>query len=158
VIAVELVGDEALRRRLQALPARLHDGLQRTMARLGLALQQTAQRKVSGEVLQVRSGTLRASITAAVTESGGAVTASVGSDAPYAAIHEYGGTTRAHLIEAKNAQSLAFLVGGRLVFAKRVFHPGSHMPERSFLRSALAEMAPEIAAALAEAAGKAAQP
>jgi len=90
--------------------------------------------------------------------AGTAITARIGSDAPYAAIHEYGGTTRAHLIEAKNAQSLAFLVGGKRVFAKRVFHPGSHVPERSFLRSALAEFAPEISAELAEAAGEAAQP
>ena len=158
MMTVELVGDDVVQRRLQALPTRLRQGLRRTVARLGTALRRRAQDKVSGEVLQVQSGRLRESITAAVEEGGTAITARIGSDAPYAAIHEYGGTTRAHLIEAKNAQSLAFLVGGKRVFAKRVFHPGSHVPERSFLRSALAEFAPEISAELAEAAGEAAQP
>jgi hypothetical protein len=39
---------------------------------------------------------------------------------------------------------LRFQLGGKVVFAKRVNHPGSRMPERSFLRSALYDMESEI--------------
>jgi hypothetical protein len=70
-------------------------------------------------------------------------------EVPYGAIQEYGGTTRAHLIQAKNAKALAFTVGGGLRFARRVQHPGSRIPERSFLRSALAAIAPQAQAELA---------
>jgi hypothetical protein len=71
--------------------------------------------------------------------------------APYAAIQECGGTTRAHVIEAINAAALRFEIGGRTVFAKRVMHPGSVIPARSFLAAALAELAPVARGAMADA-------
>ncbi|MGA7887723.1 MAG: hypothetical protein WCA44_18460, partial [Acidobacteriaceae bacterium] len=66
----------------------------------------------------------------------------------YAAIHEYGGQTRAHVIEAKNAKALAFQVGGQTIIRRRVQHPGSKMPERSFLRSSLRDSRDRIVAAI----------
>jgi len=42
-----------------------------------------------------------------------------------------------------------------LRFARKVEHPGSVIPERSYLRSTLEEMGDEIAAALAGAASEA---
>ena len=65
------------------------------------------------------------------------------SDAPYGAIQEFGGTTRAHLIAARNAFALGFSLRGRLVFAKRVQHPGAKIPAHSFLRGALAALREE---------------
>ena len=49
------------------------------------------------------------------------------------------------------AKALAFAVGGKQVFAARVNLPAVTMPERSYLRSSLAEMAGEIAEGLSEA-------
>ena len=48
------------------------------------------------------------------------------------------------------AQALAFVAGGALRFARKVEHPGSMIPERSYLRSSLDEMSGEIVAALAD--------
>lgn len=56
----------------------------------------------------------------------------VGSDTPYAAIHQLGGTTRAHVIEASRKKFLAFKMGGAQIYAKRVNHPGSKIPARPF--------------------------
>jgi phage gpG-like protein len=70
----------------------------------------------------------------------------------YAAIQEYGGKTSAHEILPVKAQALAFVIGGVQRFARRVEHPGSLIPERSYLRSSLEDMKGEILAALAEAA------
>ncbi len=108
------------------------------------------QRKLSGEVLNVQTGTLRRSIgrTAAVVE-GNQIGSAVGSGSAfghesvaYAAIHEYGGTTKPHVIRARNAKTLAFPGrGGGTVFCKSVNHPGSRIPERSYIRSTLAERA-----------------
>jgi predicted GNAT superfamily acetyltransferase len=50
------------------------------------------------------------------------------------------------------AKALAFLVGGQQAFAARVNVPKVTMPERSYLRSSLAEMADEIRDGLIEAA------
>lgn len=58
-----------------------------------------------------------------------ASTATIGSNKPYAAIHQLGGRTRPHTIQPRTKKALAF--GGR--FAKRVNHPGSVIPARPFL-------------------------
>ena len=112
--------------------------------------------KLSGAVLNSRSGALRDSIVASVSADADGVVASVGSvgDVKYAAIQEYGGKTSAHEILPVKAQALAFVAGGAQRFARRVEHPGSLIPERSYLRSSLDEMRDEILAALAEAAAR----
>ena len=55
---------------------------------------------------------------------------------------------RAHEIVPVKGQALAFMVGGVLRFARKVEHPGSLIPERSYLRSTLDEMSGDIVAAL----------
>lgn len=57
-----------------------------------------------------------------------------GKKAPYGRIIQEGGKTRPHTITPKKAPMLAFVVSGRLVFAKSVNHPGSTFPPRPFLR------------------------
>jgi phage gpG-like protein len=54
----------------------------------------------------------------------------VGTDRPYAAIHQLGGTTRAHIIEALRKKALAWKGAAHPV--KRVKHPGSKIPARPF--------------------------
>jgi hypothetical protein len=57
----------------------------------------------------------------------------------------------------QNARALAFPWRGQQRFFKRVSLPAVTMPERSFMRSALAETEPEIRAAIAAAAAEAMQ-
>ena len=47
-----------------------------------------------------------------------------------------------------NKKALAFMLGGKQVFARRVQHPP--IQERSFMRSSLEEMRPGIIAGLEE--------
>jgi phage gpG-like protein len=54
----------------------------------------------------------------------------VGSDRPYAAIHQVGGRTKPHEILAKYRNALAWPGGAHPV--KRVNHPGSNIPARPF--------------------------
>jgi hypothetical protein len=67
--------------------------------------------------------------------------------------HVLGGTIPPHEIGPNKAKALA--VGGKQVFAKRVNLSAVTMPERSYLRSSLAEMAGEIAEGLEEAVAEA---
>ncbi len=123
------------------------------MTGLGTALAARVQDNLGGAVLARRSGRLAAAQETRIEAGGDAVSVSVGFDpgqVPYGAIQEFGGTTRAHLIAAKNAFALAFTAGDRLVFAKRVNHPGSRIPERSFLRSALTSFSPNAASTVGD--------
>ncbi len=109
---------------------------------LRLALVDKVDRNLSGAVLQSRSGALRASIRSAVQAGDASVSVTLESvGVSYAAIQEYGGRTAAHDILALKAQALRFADGR---FAMRAHHPGSAIPERSYLRSALGELRAEL--------------
>ena len=109
------------------------------------ALAERVQQKLSDEVLHVRSGALAGSILSSIENDESDLSVSIGSTGlSYAAIQEFGGKTAAHNIIAVNTKALAFITGGHKVFAKRVHHPGSSIPARSYLGSSLAEMRDEI--------------
>ena len=127
------------------------DDLAAAVEAKALALQERLLARVeanlSGDILQTRSGTLKASIVASLTADPSSVSVAVASrGVPYAAIQEYGGTTPAHDIVPVKARALAFAG----VFATRVHHPGSTIPARSYLGSALEAMHDEIAGGLKE--------
>lgn len=86
----------------------------------------------------VRTGRLRSSIRAdppRIFSLRGSLT--VGSDLEYAAAVNDG--SRPHIIRPRRAQVLRFNVGGRIVFAKVVHHPGTKGTH--FLDRALREVA-----------------
>jgi hypothetical protein len=117
-----------------------------------------ADTKLSGEVLNTRSGALRASLRAAIDLTG-SVLATITADTPYAAYQEYGFTgtesVRAHL----RRQTQAF---GRPITPTearvRAYSRQVDFPAHSYLRAALAELAPDIQPALADAAARALTP
>lgn len=55
--------------------------------------------------------------------------AAVGTNVAYAAIHQFGGKTKPHIIRPKKAKALKTPYG----FFKSVKHPGSEIPARPFL-------------------------
>lgn len=157
MITAYLVGDEQLLKRLHALPDAINSGLLSGITQLGIELQREVQQgKLSGQVLRSRTGLLKSSIDLRVDQSGSAITASVFTDNRYAGVQEYGfaGTVsvRASLRRIREAF-------GRPIAEKtinvRAYDHRMNLPERSFLRSALEDMAPairhEVEAALAEA-------
>ena len=164
------VNSDATRASLGGMRSRLMAKLAVTMQRLGLELlTRVKEDKLSGQVLNVRTGTLRRSINLKMEVGNDSIKATVGTNVPYAAIHEFGGTVPA--VDGKlmvfpapglgksfvtQTGRLRAKFGGRadlLVFTKK--HKAFNLPERSFLRSALEDMAPrieeQINAAVAEA-------
>ena len=131
---------------LAGMPDRVRQALASKANVLAVALEAKIQQKLSGGVLNTRSGALASSIVATVDELSTDVSVRIGSsgDVKYAAIQEFGGTIPPHEIVPDKAKALAFAVGGKRVFAARVNLPAVTMPERSYLRSSLAEMAEEI--------------
>jgi phage gpG-like protein len=126
-------------------PQIVQDALLEQGGSFAAELEARIQQKLTGEVLQTHSGALAASIFSTIGSDESDTTISVSSTGvPYAAIQEFGGKTSAHEIIATNAKALAFRAGGDLVFAKRVHHPGSNIPARSYLESSLEELRDEI--------------
>jgi len=156
VISASLVGDEQLLEKLRALPGAIDAGLVRAVTQLGIDLQRNAQEKLSGQVLNSRSGALRASIDYRVDQSEGRVAASVFTDLKYGAAQEYGfaGAVGVRASLRRITQAFGRPVAEKIV-SVRAYDRRMNLPERSFLRSTLEEMTPAIAesveAALAEA-------
>jgi phage gpG-like protein len=148
MIKAVLIGDPArISGNVRSLFDEIKTGTGRRMAQIVFGLSNKIKfEKLSGQVLRNKTGTLRRSITPAVRDSGGIVEGQVATNIEYAAIHEYGGRTKPHDIFPKKGRALAFMMGGKQVIVKSVHHPGSVFPERSFMRSALAEMEPQIRA------------
>jgi phage gpG-like protein len=153
MLNITLVGDRQLTARLGEMPDKVHRALLKKVTGLALKLEAKVKGKLSGEVLHVRTGALRRSIFNAVTDEPTSVIAKVASsgDVKYAGAHEFGAHIPPHDIVPVKAQALAFMAGGKLVFAKRVHHPGATIPERSFLRSSLTDMREEIVSGLKQA-------
>ena len=147
------VDSERIIASLSSLPNRMALLLGAKVSELTIQLATRVRQKLSGQVLNVRSGDLRASIFENVVTTSTSVTGTVGSsgDVKYAAIHEYGGTIPAHDIVPNKAMALAFIWQGKQRFFRRVHIPDVQMPERSYLRSSLAEMVGDIRGGLQEA-------
>lgn len=107
---------------MREIAAQLHGAVEDNFAQQGRPAWLGIKR--DGMILQ-KSGRLVNSIV----EYSDNDTAVVGTNVEYAAIHQFGGETRPHVIRPRNKQALAF--NGRVV--KKVNHPGSKIPARPFL-------------------------
>lgn len=133
-----IVGGDDLRLELERRRGDVHGALKRGIGRAVLTLLRYVKAsKLSDQVLRVRTGRLRRSITERVEESGSRVSGIVGTNVEYARVHEYGfkGTVsvREHLRKTK-AGSTTVRAHTRKV----------SLPERSFLRSSLRDLQPQI--------------
>jgi len=146
MIQATIIGGEQLEERLRVLPDKVMLAVTKRVQAAALQVEADVKaNKLSGQVLHVKTGNLRRSIhTNPVNINGSNISATVGTNSEYAAIHEYGGVTSPHEIVPRNHEALKFMVDGKVLIRKRVMHPGSRIPERSFLRSTLKEDAEMI--------------
>jgi phage gpG-like protein len=147
------VEDRAIMARLSSMPDKLRAAFLKKTYALAEKLKSKVQQNLTNKLLQIRTGKLVRSIFQQVTNSSNEVSGRVfSSGLPYAAIQEFGGQTKAHVIEAKNVKALMFNMGGKQVFFRRVNHPGSHIPAHHYMGQAFDAMKPEIEAGYREAA------
>jgi phage gpG-like protein len=119
------------------------------ITREAIQLQRLTKEKLSGPVLKNRTGQLRRSINVASHDTETAVVRTVGTNVRYARAHELGFdgavNVRQHLRHISQAFGKPIAPMDVLVHAHTAH---MHLPERSFLRSSLAERAPSIREAL----------
>jgi phage gpG-like protein len=148
VIKGVIIGGPQLVDRLNRIVPVAKVEIQKSMGRLVLSLVRRIKQKLSGEALNVRTGRLRRSVTSNVSMDADAVRGIASTNVEYAAKHEYGfkgtETVKAHLRLIKKAfgKTLRFPVYQNVGTHTRQVN----FPERSFMRTALTEMTPEIRA------------
>jgi hypothetical protein len=154
MLTVEITGDRELIAKLSAMPSKVHDALLRKGNSLRLLLEAKVKQKLSGEVLNVRTGALRRSIFGTTDDQRTAITWRVASsgDVKYAARWEFGFKGDEEVRAHTRTITQAF---GREITPKEVavrsFIRHVDVAARPFLRPSLAEMAPEIVRGLTEA-------
>jgi phage gpG-like protein len=127
--------------KLEALTGKLRFAAQNAVQNGCNRLLSIVQGKLSGEVLNSRSGALLRSISAEITETGNGIEARIFSDGtvPYARVQEYGGRLNIPAIVPMQAKTLAFAYEGRLVFARSTAAHIVDIPARSYMRASLDE-------------------
>lgn len=157
VITARLVGDDAVLTWLRDAPDLIASGLARAIVQLGIELQRKIQEdELSGQILAVRSGSLRSSIDLQIDQSSEEISATVFSDSKYAHAYEYGfeGTVDVRASLRRITQAFGRPISEKTINV-RAYHRRMELPQRSFMRSALEDMDPairdEVNAALSEA-------
>jgi hypothetical protein len=134
-----VTGQDNVIRMMLAVKDGARPKLLETMNKVAISMQGYVQsQKLSGQVLNRRTGNLRNSIFERVKDSTTAVSAVTGTGLSYAKALEDGAAP--HVILPVRAKMLSFIVGGRRVFAKSVNHPGNRAYH--YLRDTLTETAP----------------
>ncbi len=92
IFTSEIIGQEAIRLRLQHLPERVRDELVKAMQVCTIELSNTIKDSVADGAsgLHVRTNTLRSSISPRTTSTSTSVVGTVGTKVKYARYHEYG--------------------------------------------------------------------
>lgn len=147
MISVE-VNDNAVRLKLDAMPENIRSSLRTTVGVLAEKLRShIASDKLRGQVLKRQTGHLGDSLFYKVEDTAQGITGTVatGKNVPYAKIHEYGAV---------------FSRVVTMAWGKKVKDPRSvtfHYPERSFMRTGLADMRQDIVITLRDAVLRAAK-
>lgn len=136
--------------------------VERELRELAVKLQRKVKsEKLSGQVLNVRTGRLKRSINQRVQVFESAVVASVGTNVKYGAAWELGFDVREHerTLHFREVDSdfafgtrTLFTTAKRSHFSRKITMKARHQNARPFLRPSLEEMTPEIRMRLARAA------
>ena len=159
MITIKIQGDKELIAKLDAMPEKVRLALQKKVTVFALRMEAIVKRKLSGQVLQKRSGNLRDSIFHEVTATDNSVVGKVAAsmNVKYAAIHEYGGTIKhpggtAYFI---GKDKMAHFISNKVAFAMgdwpRTKPHDINIPARPYMRPTLAEMKDEIVKGMTDA-------
>jgi hypothetical protein len=133
MLSLVLTGGTEAIASLRATGPRVVESVERAMLRLVIELQRyVILNKLEGQVLHHRTGNLeRATVYDEPENNGNVISATVGVTglAPYGKIHEYGGT-----VDVRESMRVSKLGNPYFVRGHRATYP-----ERSFLRTSLAE-------------------
>lgn len=147
MLKMEFIGGDVLAAMFRSYGDKVQAAIVQSVGRSALRLQrEVMENRLSGQVLNVRTGNLRRSIHQRVTNTGSAVIGEVNTNVRYGKAHEYGFVGTVNVKASLRQVRQAF---GRPLKSPRYVQVRAHprnvrLPERSFLRSALRDMKPMI--------------
>lgn len=143
--AIKIVGGDRARALIQQFGRNFPKAVEREVTAFALDVTAGAKRKVSGDVLKVRTGRLRRSIHPEVLASTGRVDGTVGTNVEYAAAFELGFKGSVSVRSFVRQQVKAF---GRSIapvsVTVRAHNRNVDIAPRSFLMTALNEASPPL--------------
>lgn len=146
-LSAKIKNASVVERRIGKLAPNVRSALVQRVQRLVIALQvHVVSDKLSGQVLNVRTGRLRRSVNQAVVTTDTTITGVVSTPVEYAPPHEYGFlgvvTVKEHLRQVTQAFGKPLKEPVTATVREHSMH--MHFPPTSFLRSALKDMHDEI--------------
>lgn len=140
MITIQIKGDKETAARLKAAATKAPSAIYAAMQKITFLLQRhVVTKKLTGQVLHVRTDRLRSSIATRVEQKGIDTTGRIGTPVVYARIWELGGIIKAHDIYPKDKKALSFMIAGKRVFCKRVHQPARTVKARPYLAPTIAE-------------------
>lgn len=142
IITANIVGSDKVTSGLESRKSSAMGAIERAVKSSALSLVAYIKKeKLSGQVLNVKTGTLRRSITARFETAGNEIRAYVGTNLKYARIHEYGFKGQ---VPVKAHQRMMNVAWGRRVKEPRMIDVRAHamkmnVPARPFMAPSLAE-------------------
>lgn len=146
MVKIEFIGGEEVVEKLRQIEPKIYTGLLNAITKLSIQLQsKVKEEKLSGQVLKTRTTNLRNSINYDVDNNPSRITGRVGTNLKYGLAHEFGFNgvvgVPAHL--RKITKAWGKTIAPKSV-AVKAHSRHMNLPERSFLRTALREMTPQI--------------
>jgi phage gpG-like protein len=147
------VNDTSAIAKVNNLPENVRKYLRGAVVELTQALAALVRSKLDGVVLNKISGDLQRSIKSRMVENRNQIYGEVYSDGsvPYASIHEYGGIIN----HPGSSKFQAFDISGQTIFTHFTRPHTITIPERSYMRSSLADMQEQIVERLTQVAQQA---
>lgn len=158
IVRTRVSGTSEYVQRLTSMPEAVQAAIEKKMRLQAADISARIKQKLSGELLNVKSGALRNSIYARIYSSKNRVLLSVGSrgDVPYAALHNYGG-----VVQHPGVSSDKVVVfrdkGGSKVFSRGISPHSIPIPERNFVESTIDDSKGELIQDLIDAVAEAAR-
>lgn len=134
-VNIKVIGAKKIQENFRRAARNVKSDTNKNLLKAAALIQRSAKRKVSGPVLNVRTGQLRRSIIVRKRGSGVSTVVTVGPQVKYGAAHEFGANIPERF--PKRAKALRFEIGGRVIFAKRA--AGFKLKARPFMRPSLQE-------------------
>lgn len=154
-LTADVVGSSQVIERIKRITPNVRSALEQKVQRLTIQLQiHVVADKLQGQVLNVRTGRLQRSINQALVKSPDSVTGVVSTAVKYARPHEYGFTGNVNVREHLRTITQAFgkQLKSPVTSTVQAHTMKMNLPERSFLRSALADMREDIVTGIQQAA------
>lgn len=154
MITAAIVGERELIQQLGIVGSLAKKEMRKTVDLFALKMLARVKLKLSDDVLRVRTGRLRRSITQKVEEDVYGVTGTVGTNVSYAKFQELGFSGAVNVKEHLRTMKKAFgknIKGGAVTYTVKAHSRQVNYPAHSFLASSLAELEPQFKAAIAEA-------